>query len=242
MTFVRRPFRRSIPHLSLLLVASACTELSPLGVDDSAMSVATISSAARFADEFGALDPAVWSLSTHNLGRGPLNPDNVTVAAGHVALATRISGFEGAEIRSQQVWTTGSFSARGRCAAPIGTLCTLFMYQLGVGDRADEIDIEIISGTREIWFTTWVAGKRMNHAEVTLPFDPAGGFNTYAIDRSPKEIRFLVNGVLMHRYKHSGRGKVPTSAMPLFLNTWWPTWLAPSQANGVWEIDWVEIL
>jgi beta-glucanase (GH16 family) len=223
-------------------MASACTELEPLGVADSAMSVATISSTARFADDFSALDPAVWSLSTHNLGRGPLRPENVTVADGNVALATIANGFEGAEIRTQQTWTTGVFTARARCAAPTGTLCTLFMYQIGVGDRADEIDIEIISGTREIWFTTWVAGKRMNHAEVTLPFDPANGLNTYTIDRSPKEIRFLVNGVLLHRYKHNGKGKIPATAMPLFLNTWWPTWLVPSQANGVWEIDWVEIL
>jgi beta-glucanase (GH16 family) len=206
------------------------------------MSLATISSAARFADDFNTLDETVWSRSTHNLGRGPLKPENVTVAASSVALATRASGFEGAEIRTLQTWTTGTFTARARCAAPTGTLCTLFMYQIGVGDRADEIDIEIISGTREIWFTTWVAGKRMNHAKATLPFDPSSGFNTYAIDRRATEIRFLVNGVQLHTYKHKGKGKVPSSAMPLFLNTWWPTWLAPSQANGVWEIDWVEIL
>jgi beta-glucanase (GH16 family) len=81
----------------------------------------------------------------------------------------------------------------------------------------------------------------LNHAKVTLPFDPASDFNNYTIDRRAKEIRFLVNGVLQHTYKHNGKGKVPSSAMPLFLNSWWPTWLTPSQANGVWEVDWVEI-
>jgi beta-glucanase (GH16 family) len=241
MTLVRRSTGRSSALLSLLLMASACTELEPLGVADSAMSRAKTPPAAPFADDFSTLDATVWALGTHNLGRGPLKPENVTVAAGSVALATRASGFEGAEIRTQQTWSTGSFTARARCAAPTGTLCTLFMYQIGVGDRADEIDIEIISGTREIWFTTWVAGKQMNHARITLPFDPASGFNSYTIDRRATEVRFLVNGVLQHIYKQKGKAKVPTSAMPLFLNSWWPTWLAPSQANGVWEIDWVEI-
>jgi hypothetical protein len=77
---------------------------------------------ARFADDFNTLDATVWSLGTHNLGRGPLKPENVTVAAGSVALATRASGFEGAEVRTLQTWSTGSFTARARCAAPTGTM------------------------------------------------------------------------------------------------------------------------
>lgn len=99
--------------------------------------------------------------------------------------------------------------------APKGTLCTLFMYQVGVGDRADEIDIEIISGSREIWFTTWIAGKRVNHASRTLRFDPSSGFHTYTIQRAASEIRFLVNGELLHSFRHANAKKLPQAAMPL---------------------------
>lgn len=228
---------------SLVLVAalatSACSDLAgPLEpMPDGAASV--LPASAAFTEDFTTLDGGVWVRSAHTLGRGPLMPGNVTVSEGRAVLRAIRSGFEGAEIHTVATWGAGSFTARARCASPRGTVCAFFLYQTGVGDAADEIDIEIISGTREIWFTTWVAGRRTSAAKKVLAFDPAQEFHTYTIVRNAGDIRFLVDGRQLHSMK--GKGKVPQAAMPLFANTWWPTWLTPSDADGTWEIDRIEV-
>jgi endo-1,3-1,4-beta-glycanase ExoK len=192
-------------------------------------------------DDFDHLDADVWLVSSHALGRGPLRPELAVAGDGVLRLGTRRAGFPGSEVRTRTTWLYGSFTARARCTAPAGTLCTLFLYQTDVGDRADEIDIELLSGTREVWFTTWLAGRRVDHAMRVLPFDPSAGFHTYTIERTPNEIRFSVNGTVLHRFSHRSRNKLPQAAMPLFMNTWWPAWLEPVGEDGTWEIDSVEI-
>jgi endo-1,3-1,4-beta-glycanase ExoK len=241
---VRRRLRaRALVGLCGALTLSACGDLAqPLEpAMDAALHSSLSAATLRFADEFDAFDETVWARGSHRLGRGPLMPALVTVADGTLSLGVRRDGFEGSEIRTHERWTYGTFSAVGRCAAPAGTLCTLFMYQTGVGDRADEIDIEILSGTRDIWFTIWIAGRQVNHVARRLSFDPAAGFNSYTIDRTANEIRFIVNGVLLHSFRHASRNKLPQSSMPLFANAWWPTWLTPGAGDGAWDIDRIEI-
>jgi beta-glucanase (GH16 family) len=196
---------------------------------------AVMAAGSEFTDDFDAFDETRWYKSHHILGRGPLRPENVVVEGGSAHLVTRSSGFEGAEIMSLATYGLGTFSARARCAAPAGTICAFFLYQTGVGDRADEIDIEILGATREIMFTLWVKGRRTAHARKLLSFDPATSFNTYTIQRSTNEVKFFVNGVVMQSFK--GRNKVPQASMPLFANSWWPTWLTPATGDGTWELD-----
>lgn len=188
-------------------------------------------------EPFDVLDESVWSREEHVLGRGWLLASNVSVESSRLRLALSADGYQGAEIASRARFGAGSFAARLRCAAPAGALCAFFLYQPGTGDRADEIDIEILGGTREIWFTTWSRGRRTNHASRTLPFDPAAGSHEYAIVRSSSAVAFFVDGREYVRF----RKKLPTAQLLLFVNAWWPTWLSPDPgSSGSLDVDWID--
>jgi beta-glucanase (GH16 family) len=233
---VRSPtsLRRNLA-LTALFGTTACAELATDPIDNVAFmpSFALVGSA--FTDEFLALDAQRWTKSTHMLGRGLLDPANVVTQHGRVDLFTRPAAHTGAEIHTRELYGTGTFVARARCAVPAGAVCAFFMYQTGVGNRADEIDIELLGGTRTIWFTTWVNGRRTNHREVTLGFDPAAGFHEYLIARSTNEIRFYVDGAQLATFQKKQR--LPQANMPVFANAWWPTWLTPTAATGAWELE-----
>jgi beta-glucanase (GH16 family) len=228
---------RRLSVAAAVLGVTACSDLAlePPAYQQVTASFALVGSA--FDDGFSTFDDARWSKSAHTLGRGPLDPANVVIEGDSVRLETPSNPYEGAEIRTWEQYGTGTFTARARCAVPAGAVCAFFMYQIGVGDRADEIDIELIGGTRTIWFTTWVRGRRTNHRSATLPFDPALGMHTYSIVRDAAALRFIVDGAEMARFK--SRSKVPKATMPIFANAWWPTWLTPSAGSGAWVIDYI---
>ena len=221
--------------LAAALLLAACSE--PLATE--LEPAAAVVGGAGFTDTFDNLNLERWLPSSHLLGRGYLLPENVSVAAGVLRLATRFDQYTGAELSSLDRHGTGIFSATLRCASPPGTLCAFFLYQTGVGNLADEIDVEVLPGTSEIMFTIWVAGRRTQSARLKLGFNPAVGFHTYAIERTTNELRFRVDGALKKTFR--GRSKLPQAPMPVFLNSWWPTWLTPVNADGVLEVDQVTV-
>jgi beta-glucanase (GH16 family) len=224
-----------------VLALAACSD-SPVEPLDATAPVTPLPAAAALnpaspTEPFDAFSADRWYRSTHVLGRGPLMPGNVTVAGGQLRLALDANGFLGAEIGSRATFGAGSYAARLRCGAPAGALCAFFFYQPGMGDAADEIDIEILGASREIWFTTWVRGRRTNHAAGTLPFDPAVAAHDYAIVRTGSRVSFYVDGKQYVEF----RKKVPTSRMVLLANAWWPTWLTPTgAATGSLDVDWID--
>lgn len=226
---------RTTPALLLAVLAVACSD-DPIALpaDESAGPGFAVSFA-PFSDGFDVFDASRWSAEEHPLGRGWLRSANVSVQSGILRLATPRSTYDGAEVASLERYGAGSFTARMRCALPAGSLCAFFLYEGVPGDRNDEIDIELISGTRTMWMTTWVRGRQTNHAEVTLPFDPAAEFHEYRIDYSSSEVAFRVDGMLHQRWTR----KLPRRAMRLLANAWWPTWLsAPMPAQDAFmEID-----
>lgn len=181
-----------------------------------------------------AVDLRAWAADTHPLGRGRLVARYVSIHEdGAATLRVRRSGFRGAQLRSRDRYRRGAFEATIRSAVPAGALCAFFLYQTGVGEAADEIDIEVIGGTRRLMLTTWVKGRRTNHAEVTLPFDPAEAPHRYGIARSARTVAFTMDGREVARFTQD----LPTAAMPLMLNAWWPAWLEPGSAAGVMEVE-----
>ena len=187
-------------------------------------------------DRAATLDDARWSREGRQLGAGTLAPANVVLHEGVIRLVADGARRTGAALRTRDAYTYGDFRAAMRCAAPRGAVCALFLYQTGVGDHADEIDVELLAGTRELWLTTWVRGQRSNHVRLELPFDPAAGFHVYGIALSEGAVAFHVDDVELHRFTE----RVPSAAMSLFLNTWWPNWLEPSAEAGDLEIEWIE--
>lgn len=233
------PLDRLAIALGAALALAACSD--PMALDDAdyadAPSAAVLPSSVAFTDEFDAFDESVWQRDAWNLGRGPLKPSNVAVSNGLLQLYTDPADFSGAEVRTHALHGAGTFSARVRCASAAGTVCAFFMYELYSGDRADEIDIEILPDRNQIHFTTWVNGRRTKTAAHTLS-DPAS-WHDLRIERTSDVIRFFVDGQL--RQTFTGRKKLPQATMPLFLNSWWPTWIAPTLAAGVMEVAYVSV-
>ena len=161
------------------------------------------------------------------LGRGALAPANVTVAAGTLALGLPAGTTDGAEVRSTAAYRSGSFTARIQVARAPTSITGFFLY--APPDYASEVDIEILndpSGT--VLFSTY-AGGRQTHTETrALGFDPTAGFHTYEIDLDRKAVTFRVDGVALRTFKNG----VPTAPMALYLNSWFPGWLAGAPSRG----------
>lgn len=145
-----------------------------------------------------------------------------SLGQGAARLHVERAGFAGAEMRSAREFGVGDFAARLRPALPAGTIAGFFLYQHGVGDGADEIDIELIGGTRRILFTSWLRGRRIRHRADELPFDPAADFHEYRIVRTGRRLRFLVDGAEAACFDGDD---LPRARMPLHVNAWWPAWL-----------------
>lgn len=238
-----RPARRSAraanaawPAIIFGFALAACSD-SPFEPVDSAITPAAALNPSAPSEPFDGFNVTTWMKQEHLLGRGWLLASNVTVEASQLRLALEADRSEGGEIASRTSFGTGTFAARLRCGAPAGALCAFFLYQPNVGARADEIDIEILGGTREIWFTTWQRARRTNHVARELPFDPAQSAHEYAIVRAGATVAFYVDGEEYARF----RRKVPTSRMALLVNAWWPTWLTPAAGStGSLDLDWID--
>jgi len=221
------------------MVAAACDREAPLGPIDAGPAFARANAASLIPldEPFDALDPSVWQAGDHALGLGWLDPANVSVPGGLLHLKTPAGRRDGAEIASIERASGGIFEASMKCALPAGALCAFFLYEGVAGNRNDEIDIEIIAGTRRMMMTTWVRGRQTNHAEITLSFDPAAGFHVYSIEWAPGEVAFTADGVRVQRWTR----KLPARAMKVYANAWWPTWLTSPlpTVDALLEIDWI---
>jgi beta-glucanase (GH16 family) len=205
----------AVPAALIALAACADAALAP------DPTTAHPSSAVAFADGFDALDPARWTFGSHPLGRGSVLAGNAALGGGAATLHLAAGAFDGAELRSVEKHRFGAYTARMKTPRAPGTVSAFFLYE-GGSDIADELDVELFNdGSRRIMFTTWVAGKETNNVILPLPFDPADAFHDYRIEWSRREVRFLVDGVLMQSWR---RG-IPQNPMYLMANTWWPVWL-----------------
>jgi len=220
--------------LALLAVAGSACAPDLAGPDATGFPAASVASAS-WADDFDGWDAARWVAGDHPLGNSMLRPANVSVAGGMLLLRTPAGTRDGGEIRSVDRYTSGSFTAHVQCGLPVGAICAFFLYEWVTGNRNDEIDIEILAGTRRMMMTTWSRGRQTNHAEIDLPFDPAAGVHAYGIEWSAAAVRFLVDGVAIRTFTR----RIPSRPMHVFANAWWPTWLTgtPPAADAFFSID-----
>ena len=175
-------------------------------------------------EEFDVWDPSAWIAGDHPLGRGWLDPANVSHESTTLLLALPAGSYDGAEIRSASRVRFRNVEVRLRSPSAPGSISAFFLYEFAPR-RNDEIDIEILNGGTDpgqILFTTWIGGRQTNHIAKTLPFDPAAGFHDYRIEWSRERVRFLVDGGLMQEWTTG----VPRDAMYVMSNAWWPTWLS----------------
>lgn len=188
---------------------------------------ATAVAAAGFSDPFDALDAGRWSVGDHRLGRSALDPRNIAVAGGALELRHPAGTLDGAEVRTTAHHRTGIYRARIRAASAPSSLTGFFLY--AAPDYASEVDVEILndpSGT--VLLSTYAAGRQTHTETRSLGFDPTAAFHTYEIELDRKAVTFRVDGVALRMWKNG----VPTAPMALYLNSWFPAWLAGTPSPG----------
>lgn len=202
--------------------------------------VASVAGAARvdgFRDDFASLDSQRWVTVTRPFGQGAVDAANVAVADGMLGLKLPAGRLDGGEMHSVSLFRFGSFRVRMKTADAPTSLTAFFLYKSP--DYASELDIEIFNDTsRRVMFTTYSGGAQTNTVTKLLPFDATAGFHEYAIEYDTASVRFLVDGTLMQTWTKG----VTRSAMYLYLNAWFPSWLAGERptTDRLTLVDWVE--
>ncbi|MHB1192164.1 MAG: family 16 glycosylhydrolase [Longimicrobiales bacterium] len=171
-------------------------------------------------DELASFDPALWQVMDHALGRGKVAAGNASHGDGKVELRLPAGTFDGGELRSVRRLTHGVVEGRLRAAAAPGAITALFLYQ-GRATRNDEVDIELLGGTRTVLFTVWQEDVEVFNRSVTLDFDPSQGFHDYRISWFPDRVEWRVDGTLAM----TATGITLGTGLYLYVNAWWPTWL-----------------
>lgn len=184
--------------------------------------------------EFDVFDVALWQVMDHPLGRGRVAASNVVPAPGVVELRLPHSTFNGAEFRSVRRVAPGVVEGRVRAAQAPGSLTALFLYE-GRARNNDEVDIELLGGTRTAMFTVWQDDREVFHQSLTLDFDPAAGFHDYRITWSRERVEWSVDG----KRVMVAEGLNLDKDLFLYVNAWWPTWLqgGPAASGAVAVVD-----
>jgi beta-glucanase (GH16 family) len=205
-----------MPRLRLLLLAALLVGMLAVSPAQAATG--------GFTDDFASLDLSRWVVGSHALGRGVLDPANVSVSGGALSLGLPAGRLDGAELRTAAAYSGGTFSARIRAAAAPSSLTGFFLY--APPDYASEIDIELVGS--DVLFTTYADGGQTHTERRPLGFDPTAAFHAYAITFDRKAVTFSVDGAALRTWRNG----VPRAPMSLFLNTWFPTWLAGTPSPG----------
>jgi licheninase len=201
------------------------------------VAVAGAARSVDFRDEFTTLDARQWDKSSRPFGYGSIDPANIGVADGLLGVKLPAGKLDGGEIRSTSLYRYGSFRARIKVADAPSSLTAFFLYKRP--DFAQELDIEIFNDSSgRVMFSTYSGGRQTNTVTKQLPFDPTAAFHEYAIEYDPDRVSFVADGVSVQSWS-SG---VPRSSMYLYVNAWFPSWLAgerPSSDRFTY-VDWIE--
>ncbi|WP_434042964.1 MULTISPECIES: family 16 glycosylhydrolase [Sorangium] len=213
-------------------------------------------------DPFDTVDLTRWELMTHswdgNLAQ--FTGENAAVSDGILRLSLTAANdtskpFRGVEMRSRETLTYGKIEASARFAQGSAVVSSLVLiYTPWPPDDWNELDIEFLGKNHDrVQFNHMVnippADPATGHLQfpelVTLDFNPAAGFHTYAIEWAPGEARFYVDGALMHTAtEEMERMVLPQNILLTIWASGAPDWAGPvdsSTAPTRAEYDWLRV-
>ncbi|WP_457321862.1 family 16 glycosylhydrolase [Stenotrophomonas sp. P5_B8] len=190
----------------------------------------------RFIDQLQDLDPARWMLreDTFPGNLGLFRPANVTTSSGQGAvLAVRrealgVRDLSAAAISTQSRFLFGRFEATLQPANVPGLVTGFFLHR---DSPRQEIDIEI-TGDRpdrllvNVFYNPGAEGAKYDYGyrgtpvSIDLGFDASQSAHSFAIEWEPDEIRWFVDGRLVHRRMLWGPTPIPHLPMTLHVNVW----------------------
>ncbi len=212
-------------------------------------------------DDFDTIDSSRWQFMTHSLGLAQFTGDNASVSNGIVTLsltdapAGSALPYRGVEMRSTSTLTYGKVESSVRFAAGSGVISALVLiYTPWPPPDWNEIDIEFLGrSTDQVQFNTMifippgdVIADHLQYPQVvTLGFGATAEFHTYGIEWVPGEVRFLVDGTLLHTAtEEMSRMVLPQN---ILLTIWasesaaWAGAVNDDTAPTTVEYDWIRV-
>lgn len=165
---------------------------------------------------------------------GLFRPKNVTAQSGDGLLLTVIQeslgvrNFSAASISSRGAFLYGRFEIILQATSVSGLVTGFFLHR---DSPRQEIDIEI-TGNRpdrilvNVFYNPGAEGAKFDYGyrgtpvAVPLGFDASEAAHRFAIEWDPCEIRWLVDGELVHRRAAWNPTPIPDLPMTLHVNTW----------------------
>lgn len=151
------------------------------------------------------------------------------------------------EIQTNDIFHYGTYEARIRTDAASGVNSAFFTYIGPVHEQShNEIDVEILTrNTRRVEFNTYRDGAPAYGTAVPIPDGSTtdSEFHTYAFIWEKEQLRWYVDGMLLHEATGSN---LPELAQKIYLSQWntltLTDWMGEFVDPGrplVMEIDWV---
>jgi endo-1,3-1,4-beta-glycanase ExoK len=139
--------------------------------------------------------------------------------------------YTGAEIQRQGFYGYGRFEAVMKPAAGNGVVTSYFTHTFEMfNDPHDEVDIEFLGNKpTQLHLNYFKDSKQAGSIYVQLDFDWSKDFHLYAYEWDPNEIRWYVDGKLVHRVT-GPIPPIPLAPGRVMVQLW-----APSAAS----VDWV---
>ena len=239
---------------------------SPDGAADSAVSTGTFQLA--WQDDFDSFDSTRWALQTFswdgNLAQ--FSTANASFANGIATISLTpeptdtAKPFRGVEMRSLDTITYGKIESRIRFAKGSGVVSSLVLiYTPWPADDWNELDIEFLgrytdrAQTNVMVYTgpptTPPVAQSVTptaFAEfATFDFDPSADFHVYAIEWTPAEVRFLVDGVVKRTWSAMiERLKLPQNILLTIWASSAASWAGPIQSDTApttADYDWIKV-
>lgn len=190
----------------------------------------------RFEDDLIALNPSRWMLrdDTFSGNLALFRPANVsTNPAGGVELQVAqaslgVRNLSAAAVSSRDRFLYGRFEATLQATDVPGLVTGFFLHR---DSPRQEIDVEI-TGDRpnrvlvNVFYNPGSDGAKFDYGyrgtpvSIDLGFDASKALHTYAIEWEPDEIRWLVDGRVVHRRVLWDPTPIPHLPMTLHVNTW----------------------
>lgn len=190
----------------------------------------------QFFDDFRSTNSSLWKLRddtfTGNLALfRPSNFITNNFAPAQIILREEDLGvrrYSSAALSSRLTFLHGRFEAVMRPARALGLVTGVFLHR---DSPRQEIDIEFVAKfprqmLTNVYYNPGNDGARFDYGYrgtpilVDLGFDAAKDFHAYVIEWSPNELRWYVDGRLVHRRANWDPTPIPHLPMQFHLNLW----------------------
>ena len=219
-------------------------------------------------DDFDAFDSSRWQLESFTFGGNlaQFTPANAAFKNGLATLSLTpqpsdtAEPYRGVEMRSLQTITYGKIESRIRFAKGSAVVSSLVLiYTPYPADNWNELDIEFLGrysdraqlneqvyeGPPVTPPVSQSVSPTQDPAFVSFGFDPSADFHVYAIEWTPADVRFTVDGALVHTWSAQiARMKLPQNILLTIWASNVASWAGPvgtDTAPTSADYDWIHV-